>query len=707
MAALCCIAPAQGNGADVIVGQLPSLNNYGPANGHHAYSVATTSCNIGTVPLQWIASTNQHPVISQQMYRIRDGVFQQVGMSWLKHGFFALQGSLCSPCNPHPNGTALGVGCSDPYSAGRNGSQGSLGPRNEINAATGVYTYPPTYGAVISDTTSSRLRVPSALVANQPASARFYVEAQYVAQDDAAAGNHNNNASYRELNASASGSMNLNGATIQQEPAIMAWPNVDPGVTVVTYDVPNDGRFYLGTNVINVGGGVNRYVMALHNLNSDLAASGISIAMPSGATVTNLQFIDADYHSGELYGSTDWNGSFGGGAVSWSSPDTFAANANGAALRWGSCHTFVFESDMAPGDVTVTHFKNNQTFTFGSPPPPPQPDYMTNQPAASFDANGLTNNGFTSAIQVTLNFGDTATVNYSSNVSAGGSLQDIFYQTGNAHPVSGAGTLLPDGQIVNLDMSQPMTQLWNWQPTSNGSFPFTAPAAPLDVVAQMAVTDATSVTGFHVSAAIEADVVACAAAVVPHSLGDDDSIVITLGAGGMHDCIANVALYGTTYTDLHINSNGSVSANAGTGDFSASVSEFLSEMPRVACNWSDLDPTSGGTIQSVSAPGSLSVQFANIPEWGSSPLLSVDVIFAANGDITIGNHSAGGGWSTSTVVGFSPGGNASGNSVAWSSLVGGTTGFTANEAVYEYVSGGAPSGFTSITMDTGNNMTVN
>ena len=364
-------AVSAGQGADVIVGALPDFLNYPSAGGFHAYSVGTTSCNIGTVPLNWISSTNQHPVIAQQMYRVRDGVFRQVGMSWLKHGFFALQQNLCGSCSPNSGGSALGVGCSDPYCASLNGAQGSLGPRNEVNAASGVYTYPPTYGATISDSTSSRLRVPSSLVTNQPASTHFYVEGQYVANDDAVAGNNNNNASHREMSFSSSGSMSLIGSTVQQQPAIMAWANVDPGVNIVTYDVPNDGRYLLGTNIIGLGGGTNRYVFALHNLNSDLAAGGLSVAMASAASVTNLQFLDADYHSGELFQSNDWTGSYTGSAVAWSSPHTHAANPNGAALRWGSCHTFVFDSDTAPGDITVTLYKPNQTqtFTFGAPPP--------------------------------------------------------------------------------------------------------------------------------------------------------------------------------------------------------------------------------------------------------------------------------------------------------------------------------------------------
>ena len=696
-----------GQGADVIVGALPSLNNYSPAGGFHAYSVATTSCNIGSVPLSWISSTNQHPIIAQQMYRVRDGVFRQLGMSWLKHGFFALQGNLCGTCTPHSNGTALGVGCSDPYSAGRNGSQGSLGPRNEVNASNGVYTYPPSYGATISDSTSSRLRAPSALVMNQPSGTRFYIEAQYVANDDAVAGNHNNNASHRELSNSANGDMTLTGPTVQQQPAIMAWPNVDPGVNVVTYDVPNDGRFYLGTNIISLGGGMNRYVFALHNLNSNLAAGGISISMPSGATVTNLQFLDADYHSGELFQSNNWSGVHAGGAVSWNSPHTFASNPEGAALRWGSCHTFTFDCDTAPGDITVHHYKNNQSFTFGAPPPPPVPDYMTNQPAASLDMNGLTNNGFTGPIQVSMNFGDSGTVNYSSNVGATGSLQDIFYQGGAALPASGGGTLFADGQIVNLDLGATMLQLWDWQPTTSSSFVFTAPSAPMDIVTQMAITNPGSPIGFNVSAAAELDVVACSASTATHSLGDDDNIAITLGTGGTHDCLSNVAIYGTSYTTLYINSNGSVSANTGSDDFTSSVSEFLSEMPRIAGQWSDLNPSGQGTVQSISSAAGLSVQFVGVVEWGASATVDFDIDFLTNGDISIASHTVNGSWGTSTIVGFSPGSGATGNSVTWSSLVGSTTSYGATQAVYEQVGGGSPAGFSSITMDSGNNITVN
>ena len=101
--ALCLVgAPAaMAQGPDVIVGGLPSTNSYGTSGGTgiYAYSVATTSCNVGSSNLSWVASTNAHPVIAQDMWRLKDGRFTQIGNSWLKHGFTALQQNLCCSCN--------------------------------------------------------------------------------------------------------------------------------------------------------------------------------------------------------------------------------------------------------------------------------------------------------------------------------------------------------------------------------------------------------------------------------------------------------------------------------------------------------------------------------------------------------------------------------------------------------------------------------
>ena len=83
-------------GPDVIVGDLPSMAQFGSAGTQVGLGVGTTSCNNGDVELDWFALPNvDHPVIPQNLYRMSGGAtnndrFEQVGQSWLKHAFTAL-----------------------------------------------------------------------------------------------------------------------------------------------------------------------------------------------------------------------------------------------------------------------------------------------------------------------------------------------------------------------------------------------------------------------------------------------------------------------------------------------------------------------------------------------------------------------------------------------------------------------------------------
>src|SRR5262245_35970076 len=128
-------------GPDVIVGDLIDVGNYTSLNGIEAFAIGTTSCNIGNMNVLWQANNNNHPVIGQSVYKLKNGRFEQLGMSWLKHGFTALTDNLCGCGCSGQGGSVLGVGCSDPYGSGLNGSQASLGPRWQVNAHTGVFTY--------------------------------------------------------------------------------------------------------------------------------------------------------------------------------------------------------------------------------------------------------------------------------------------------------------------------------------------------------------------------------------------------------------------------------------------------------------------------------------------------------------------------------------------------------------------------------------
>ncbi|MBX3356015.1 MAG: hypothetical protein KF724_10000 [Phycisphaeraceae bacterium] len=362
-------------GPDVIIGAMPDIGKYGTVNGISAYAIGTTSCNIGDQVLFWcdadvpgLCTKDQHPVIAQNMYRIVDGRFEQIGMSWVKHGFCALSGTLCGPCQA-TNCDTLGVGCSDPYSASLNGSTTWLGPRSQINPLTGAFPYPFSAPAA-PNIIGRRIQVP--IDALDPAlnSGAIYIgEGHYIAADDAAAGNANNNGAYRRFTVGAfsSGSYTLSfvGPTVQQRHAIYAWKDhglgvgiPDPDVVIQEIDVPGDGRFIVGSKVSVNGNGTWSYEYAVFNQNVDRAAGSWSIPVAPGVTVTNQGQTIINHHSGEPYSTDPWVMSASGSELLWST-QTFAQNANANALRWSTMFNFRFVADQPPvtGAASIGLFK--------------------------------------------------------------------------------------------------------------------------------------------------------------------------------------------------------------------------------------------------------------------------------------------------------------------------------------------------------------
>jgi len=402
-------AGAVAAGPDVIVADMEQVLRWGRIGDITAYSVATNSCNFGDTPLNWDAVTSDHPVIAQNLYRLKDGRFEQVGQSWLKHGFLSANESFCGACQHPGSSQLLGIGCSDPYGAGLNGNQSLLGPRSEVNASTGEFPYP--FDVPGSFTAiERRLQVHDADIdPDLNPGALYYVEGQYVTLDDAAAGNKNNNASYRRVTVneqappSTTFIISVADVTQQQMPAILAWQTNDPSVAVAILDVPGEGRFYLAAKATDLANGFWDYEYALHNLNSHRSAGSVSVAIDPNAAVASTGFHDVDYHSGEPYDPTDWTGAHVGGAVTWSTVD-FAANPDANAVRWGTLYNFRFIANSPPvadAEVTVGLFRPGSPASLiagilGPDPDPPDcdengtPDYLEIQqdPSLDCDSNG-------------------------------------------------------------------------------------------------------------------------------------------------------------------------------------------------------------------------------------------------------------------------------------------------------------------------------
>lgn len=361
-------------GPDVIVGDLYGVDNFGAVGGIRAYAVATESCNIGTEDLLWESWNNRHPVIGQNMYRLKNGRFEHIGQSWLKHAFTALTLELCGgPCNGH-GGSVLGVGCSDPYSASLNGQQSRLGPRSEVNATTGEYPYPYGIGWNQSgDAIYKRLQCYQTDLANS--GALYFVEGQYVTEDDAASFNKDNNASYRRVTISSSTyNVTMQGTTQRMKPAIQAWYDNGGGVGIPDNNVKlakmNDedgGTFWLAYKVSDLGGGWYHYEYAVQNLNSHLSGGSFSVPVQEGTQVANMEFHAPFYHSGEPYDNTAWTVPTGieNGALTWTSPQTYAENPNSNALRWGTLYNFRFDASRVNGMISLGLFRpaTNSTLT--------------------------------------------------------------------------------------------------------------------------------------------------------------------------------------------------------------------------------------------------------------------------------------------------------------------------------------------------------
>lgn len=353
-----------GAGPDVIVGDLTDVAFWGASGGESAFSVGTTSCNIGDQELKWISNTSEHPVIAQNLYRLRDGRFQQIGMSWVKHGFFALAEDLCQLCHDPNNSQRLGVGCSDPYSASLNGTQQRLGPRGQINAFTGAYPFPlnPAPAPPANPVTSRRIRVKDTdLLPQFNPAAEYFVEGQYVTADDARFGNGNNNVSYRRAFIGFQDGapiLRLSAAdpTKQKEPAIFAWRALDPEVRLFPVDVPSEGRFIFGVRSTQLPTGQTHFEFAVYNQTSDRAAGSLTIHFDEEVSVEGVGFTDIHHHSGEPFKDDDWTAAIEARSVSWSTKP-FSEDHNANAIRWGTLYNFWLDANKPAKRAEIAFFK--------------------------------------------------------------------------------------------------------------------------------------------------------------------------------------------------------------------------------------------------------------------------------------------------------------------------------------------------------------
>lgn len=365
-------APAFAAGLpDVIVGFVDGAREDDRnAQGLVGITAATTSCNKGDAPLQWQAAPkSEHPVITLNLYRLMDGRMEQIGKSWAKHGFLATNQNQCAgvaglPQCTQPGGAGdqLRPGCSDTYGEELNADPAYLGPRSKINPSTGKFDgptakdltgYPPSAPVeriMLMD--EAELKYPNA---------KYFLEAHYIAADDAVAGKARNNTTYRQVKPVLQGNVwalrNVT-AEIRELPAFSAWKADGAVLSDVSTREEGGVSSYMiaGSKATPLTNGKYRYDYAVYNMNSDLAVQSFSVPV-KGLDPASVGFKGVPM-VGEIWSNDPWNAKVEADRVTWSTKP-YSQDANANALRWGTTYNFWFIAGApgGPASATLGRFK--------------------------------------------------------------------------------------------------------------------------------------------------------------------------------------------------------------------------------------------------------------------------------------------------------------------------------------------------------------
>ncbi len=346
------------SGIDMELGGLQSLVVLGHEGdfpeGRSGLSLTTISCNAGDVDIPWLKAMDpEHPGIGMALYREWNGRFEQVGLSWIKHGFFAQSNSSCTPCLSPGGGTALGLGCSDTYGSGNNADRFWLGPRDEWNPYTAEWECSGSFfdgvpvdclrdedGSTLSPV-DHRLEAFDADLATPGAS--YWYEAFYMVRDDV---NPQNNIGSRRAEFVVDGEgffattpLVSDGNPLVQGPAIQRWGQKRSLAGLA----PDDGNVILAVQVTPVAGGLWRYEYALFNWTLDRKVDSFSLPISTGLAM------GASFHDIDDQAANDWVVSKAQGNLAWAFPGVFLAGHKVAGpLEFGTLYNFGFTSDKPP-----------------------------------------------------------------------------------------------------------------------------------------------------------------------------------------------------------------------------------------------------------------------------------------------------------------------------------------------------------------------
>ena len=256
----------------------------------------------------------------------------------------------------------------------------------------------------------------------------------------------------------------------------------------------------------------------------------------------------------------------------------------------------------------------NMQLTFGAPP---APDYQVNQAGAYMDFDFVIATAGAAAIT-----NKCAGAQVNACAESFGMVADIFLNTAAVVPSSAGGVALNNSNVVNLDLTAGFFQLLGtFMPVGGaaGTCPilFGAPLGTLS--AQMVAFDATSAIGISLSQACQLNGFGTSTLSLPTA--DDVSYLVDLTAAPL--CrTAGVPFYGTTYTQIHVSTNGVVCpGTSGQTGWTPSAGAAQAGPGSVGI-WSDwqsnASPTATIVVNGAGISGGVDVTYTNVPYWGTA-----------------------------------------------------------------------------------------
>ena len=350
-----------GNFLDVDVARISGLRWFGRTGMHPTGRIGfagnTTSCNVGNVKVPWFAQMNpDHPFIASNLYRVTaEGRLEQIGLSWLKHGFFAADSFGCGDCTPNLFDNYLNLGCQDTYSADNNADRSFLGPRSEVNPLTGDWEPCGSHFDIgdggTPDCRQSHfadghgpidhlLRVNEMDLIDQ--ASRFHFECYYVVKND---DNPLNNAANIEVSFTYMPDQDrwAVGHPGPQDRGmfILRWGDYHHFVTD-----RSQGDAIVASRVVPMGGGEFDYEYVVYNHSVARQINSFSIPIGPGVEISNVGF-HAPLEEEEAYSNDAWNFTQTADSLTWST-DPFAVNEFSNTIRFGTLYTFHFRANAAP-----------------------------------------------------------------------------------------------------------------------------------------------------------------------------------------------------------------------------------------------------------------------------------------------------------------------------------------------------------------------